>query len=106
MRAGGAVLVAVLLGSVLAAAEAAKPTSLTAARDGRELLQALHNADEARAAALIASHAAVNIRDEMGSTPLMWAAQRLDVSLTKQLLGAGADPNLCAGEGLCPLHIA
>jgi ankyrin repeat protein len=73
---------------------------------GQALLSALRDADEPRAIALIDRHADVNSRDETGTTPLAWAAQRRSLDLLRRLLEAGANPNSVSENGLGPLQIA
>jgi ankyrin repeat protein len=45
-------------------------------------------------------------RIENGMTALLWACQFLRADLVALLLAAGAKPNLCAGDGETPLHVA
>src|SRR5262249_5110233 len=71
-----------------------------------DLLKALHEADESLAMRLIDKSTNVNVRDENGITPLMWAALRGNPDLVSGLLKAGADPNLQAEGGMGPLQIA
>lgn len=70
------------------------------------LLQALREGDDARAVQWMESGANLNAQDDTGATPLMWAAQRSNLDLTRRLLAAGANPNLRNEEGLGPLQIA
>ena len=73
---------------------------------GQALLGALRQADMPLAATLIGARVDVNVRDEAGATPLMWAAQRRSTDLTERLIKAHADPNLVSANGLGPLQVA
>lgn len=55
---------------------------------------------------LVKYGANVNIRDEIGCTPLHYAAKNGDASLVKYLVLAGADVNVCNYEGSTPLWYA
>lgn len=63
-------------------------------------------AREAIALALIAHGAKVDVKDENGSTPLIWAAQTCSAKVVKALLEAGANPNAKAKGGATPLMMA
>jgi ankyrin repeat protein len=81
-------------------------SSAAEAIEGTALLDALRNADEARAFRLIDSRIDLDRLDETGATALMWAVQRGNANLTRQLLEAGANPDIGDSSGLGPLQIA
>ena len=51
---------------------------------------------------LIASNADLNELDEQGQSPLHWAVFRGDIEAVETLLGAGANPNVFATDGVTP----
>src|SRR5262245_42269328 len=55
----------------------------------------------AMAEAMIAKGADINVTDDAGSTPLMWAAynETGDPALVNRLIALGADPNVAAKNG-------
>lgn len=55
------------------------------------------------ASALLASGAAVDLKDNFGFTPLLIAAYQSDPTLVKLLLKAGADPTLKDNDGMTAL---
>lgn len=60
----------------------------------------------ALAKVLIAARANVNVKDENGSTPLIWAAQTCPRELVEALIAGGADVNAKAKGGATPLMMA
>jgi ankyrin repeat protein len=65
----------------------------------QELVVAARSGDQERVQSLLASGAAVDARDEEGSTALMFAALSGDSRMVRALLDAGADPNLKDANG-------
>ena len=55
---------------------------------------------------LIAFHANVNIQDDDGGTPLIWATVGQHEELVQLLLDAGADPNIRENDGQTALQLA
>jgi hypothetical protein len=55
---------------------------------------------------LVGAMANVNVRDDNGSTPLIWAAQQCPVEAVEALIKAGADVNARAKGGATPLMMA
>jgi ankyrin repeat protein len=53
------------------------PESRSVATQDQALLKSMRDRDEQLVSELIAKRIGVNSRDEMGTTPLMWAAQHL-----------------------------
>ena len=48
----------------------------------------------------------INLRNECGSTPLIWAAENNDINAVTILSKAGADPNITNSNGNTPLMLA
>lgn len=61
---------------------------------------------EAVAVALIEAKANVNVKDDNGSTPIIWAAQSCSERVIKALIGAGANVNARAKGGATALMMA
>ena len=60
---------------------------------GGNLFQAIREGDRSAVEALLKSGSDVNVRDELGNTPLMAAALNADSAMLELLLRAGADVN-------------
>jgi ankyrin repeat protein len=65
--------------------------------------KAAKSGDLAAVRKLITAHADVNLADNDGSTPLLWAAYASDVEMTKTLLAAGAKADKANQYGITPL---
>ena len=76
------------------------------AAPGTPLLAAARDDLASSVAALLKQRTDVNVRDEVGATPLAWAVLRSNPANVKQLLQAGADPNLVDVNGMGPLALA
>jgi ankyrin repeat protein len=103
MRTG---MAALLAGAALAAAA---PPSLAFAAKGSgagSLISAVRDDMAADVAARLRDRDDVNARDDVGTTALAWAAIRNNPVVVRQLLSAGADPNLVDVTGVGPLAIA
>src|SRR5215467_3510547 len=68
-----------------------------------KLADAIQSGDRKAALALIAQGADVNQAQPDGSTPLHWAAYRVDRELLNTLLKKGAKPNVANRYGATPL---
>ena len=75
----------------------------SAAAEDRRLVEAARNQDALQVRTLLASHTAVNVRSQDGSTALLWAAHWNDVDTATLLIGAGADPNAANDLRMTPL---
>lgn len=89
-------LVLALLACLLAAPSFAAPIHDAAARGDVAALDVLLKDDPAL----------VNARDEMGATPLHWAADKGGRAMAEALLARGADINAAKNDGVTPLHVA
>jgi ankyrin len=96
-------LAALIAGSVLCLIPAA---GSAAAPEASPLLAAARDDLSSRVADLLQQRANVNVRDELGATPLAWAVLRNNVDMVTRLLAAGADPNLVDVNGVGPLALA
>lgn len=72
-----------------------------------ELMNALRAGERSRVSRLLATHrGAINKRGPAGATPLMHAVLYGDAAAVRQLLDAGADPNIADFGGATPLMLA
>ena len=76
------------------------------ANRGDQLLDAARSDDRAAVSMALKQGADVNAREEDGTTPLAWAANRGNLAVAEMLLGAGASPNLATELGITPLALA
>ncbi|MEO1041431.1 MAG: ankyrin repeat domain-containing protein [Pseudomonadota bacterium] len=83
--------------------EAATPNTADALMD---LGRAVRMGDVTAVDNAIAQGANLDVRLEFGATPLLWAIDSQDLSITSALLDAGADPNLADDDGATALMIA
>jgi ankyrin repeat protein len=81
-------------------------TAAAAAAAEPSLLDAAKRDDAERVAALIKTHADVNVRQPDGATALHWAAHHDDLRLASLLLNAGARPGVADDTGASPLFLA
>ncbi len=81
-------IIALLSGIAPSPLLGAEPPSAT-----HPLFEAIRAGDAAKVDGLLKNAAAVNARDEYGSTPLMTAAWMADAAVMERLLKAGADAN-------------
>ena len=88
-----------------AAPRAAQMSSLTADAPAA-LLSAAASGDVAQTASLLDHGAAVDVRDELGRTPLMRAVMQSRLEVVRLLLDRGADPNVADNTGDTPLQQA
>lgn len=72
----------------------------------QDLLQAVRSMDARRVRECIAAGADVNVKDNIGKTPLHWAALCGYLDVCKVLLDADADLNTRDKYGYTPLHEA
>ncbi|KAL6866994.1 ankyrin repeat-containing domain protein [Trichoderma novae-zelandiae] len=79
---------------------------LTRAGDLTPLLVAARDGREAMAEALIAKGAAIDVKDDGGSTALAFASARGHVGIMRLLLDNGANPDAEDADGVTPLHWA
>ena len=78
-------------------------TSARAAADVSEsFYNAIRNGDRAAVQSLVAAHGP-NVKDSLGSTPLMYAAAFGNVDMVGTLLAAEGDPNVANNVGATPL---
>ena len=70
------------------------------------LFDAVRGDDRAAVERLLKAGANANARESDGSTPLAWAAIRLNPEIAARLLTAGANPNLTNELGIGPLALA
>jgi ankyrin repeat protein/mono/diheme cytochrome c family protein len=70
---------------------------------GGKLFQAIREGDRSAVDTLLKSGSDVNVRDELGNTPLMAAALNADSAMLELLLGAGADVNATNKAGVSAL---
>lgn len=75
----------------------------TGPRNVDSLIHAISERNTEQIHAILASHPNLNVRTQLGETPLGEAISQGLVSLTKELVTAGADPNFAAGGGDTPL---
>ena len=87
----------------LAALAAAASASFAPAVHASELAGLIEAGDREAAIALIESGVDVDEAQGDGTTPLHWAAYRIDAGLTARLLEAGADPSVVNAYGASPL---
>jgi hypothetical protein len=97
-----------------AAPRAARATSLSAERAAHAeivpapaaLLSAAASGDTMQTTALLDQGAALDVRDELGRTPLMRAILQGRLEVVRVLLARGADPNVADNAGRTPLQQA
>jgi len=70
------------------------------------LLEAARSDDAERVAALLKTHADVNVRQADGATALHWAAHHDDLRLASMLVRAGATASVADDTGATPLFVA
>ena len=70
------------------------------------LLEAARSDDAERVAALLKTHADVNVRQADGATALHWAAHHDDLRLASMLVRAGAKASVADDTGATPLFVA
>lgn len=78
----------------------------TGPRNVDSLIHAISERNTEQTHAILASHPNLNVRTQHGETPLGEAISQGLVSLIKELVTAGADPNFAAGGGDTPLMLA
>jgi ankyrin repeat protein len=74
-----------------------------AATSGEDLLIALKNGDASASYRLLKSGASPNVKDEVNTSALMYAAMYSDVATMRLLLDRGADPNHADNSGATAL---
>ena len=74
-----------------------------ASANDNAVAKAAKSGDLAAVRKLITARADVNLADNDGSTPLLWAAYASDVEMTKVLVAAGAKPDKANQYGVTPL---
>ena len=96
------------LGGLLVVAGGAHAQSARrgAPQDGAVLADRIQAGDRKAALELIAAGADVNAAQPDGTTPLQWAAYRVDRDLVDRLLKRGAKANVANRYGASPLHEA
>ncbi|HEX3701089.1 MAG TPA: ankyrin repeat domain-containing protein [Phenylobacterium sp.] len=99
-------LAALLAGSALALIATPLLAATGAPSGSVSLLGAVRDDVAEEVAATLHARPDVNARDQMGATPLAWAAMRDNPAVVKMLLDAGADPNLVDVDGVGPLSLA
>jgi len=82
---------------------AAPKVARTASEGGSKLADVLQSGDRRAALALIDSGADVNRAQPDGTTPLHWAAYRVDQELVQRLLKKGAKADVANHYGASPL---
>ena len=82
------------------------PGIATAASDAALLLDAVQGDDRAAVVKLLAQGAEVNAQEPDGATALAWAVFRCNAGIARQLLDAGANPDLTNELGIGPLWLA
>ncbi len=92
--------------STIAVSVIACPLIATAASDTALLLDAVQADDRAAVVKLLAQGAEVNAQRPDGATALAWAVFRCNAGIARQLLDAGADPDLANELGIGPLWLA
>lgn len=70
------------------------------------LIKAVRAGDEQTVQFLIQLKANVNVHDELGATPLIWAAEKDEPEIAAQLIAAGAELNVIDNEGATALRHA
>ena len=90
-------------GLLSAAMAAACGAIVVAAQADRSVADAAESGDRDRVLELIAEGADVNAPSGDGSTPLLWAAYRLDVDMAEVLIAAGAAVDAANDYGVAPL---
>lgn len=78
----------------------------TGSRNVDSLIHAISDRNTEQIHAILARHPNLNVRTEQGETPLGEAISQGLVSLIKELVAAGADPNFAAAGGDTPLILA
>lgn len=81
-------------------------SALGAASADQRLADAAKNQNGAAVRTLLSQKADVNGRQGDGSTALHWAAHWDAVDMARQLLAAGASPDLSTDQGITPLSLA
>jgi ankyrin repeat protein len=76
------------------------------ANSGDALIDAARADDQGAVSALLSKGADVNARQEVGATPLAWAANHSNVGMAELLLNKGANPDLTNELGIGPLSLA
>jgi hypothetical protein len=74
--------------------------------EGDSLLYAVSRDLHDIAAFLISCGANCNMTDQMGTTPLHYAARLNNVVIMQELINAGANAAACDKAGLAPIHLA
>jgi len=82
------------------------PEIATAGDKNRDLTQASMNGDVEKVISLLGSGADINVKDQRGWTPLLWAVSRGQMDLVKLLLDKGAVVNPKHEYGWTALKIA
>lgn len=98
-----------LLGAAAAIVISCALTAMAAIQNdaaNEKLIDALRKGDRTAVRAAIAAGADPNGRDDLGLTPLMYAASAADADCVALLLRKGADPNLKSGTGVTALMLA
>jgi ankyrin repeat protein len=82
------------------------PGITTAASDAALLLDAVQGDDRVAVVKLLAQGAEVNAQQPDGASALAWAVFRCNAGIVRQLLDAGANPDLTNELGIGPLWLA